>query len=64
MDETRKHQNHYFPPTTKHHAKKIKNDEQNGGETSVGATYNAANPVNFLFSNENDFDDDNDDDYT
>lgn len=62
MDETRKHKSHYFPPLTKYPAKKIKNEEQNGSATSDSATYNAAKPVNFLFSNENDFDDDNDDD--
>lgn len=62
MDETRKHKSHYFPPSNKHQAKTFTNNEQNGSTTSDSATYNAANPVNFLFSNENDSDDDNDDD--
>lgn len=59
MDETQKHKQHYFP-RKQYQAKRITNDEQTGNSTLDSTTYNSANPVNFLFSNELDFDDDDD----
>lgn len=61
MEETRKHKNHYFPTSKRHQTKKNTMDEQSGNTISDTVTYNAQKPVNFLFSNENDFDDDDDD---
>lgn len=61
MQETRKHKEHYFPIPKKYQAKRSTNDAENGSTISNTTTYNTENPVNFLFSNENDFDDDDDD---
>lgn len=62
MEETRKHKNHYFSTPKKYQSNRSTNDEENGSKISDTATYNSENPVNFLFSNENDFDDDDEDD--
>lgn len=61
MEETRKHKNHYFPISKKYQAKNSTKGEESGTTNSDTTTYNTENPVNFLFSNENDFDDDDDD---
>lgn len=60
MEETRKHKTHYFPTSKKHQVKKSTNNVESGSTISDTVTYNDQNPVNFLFSNENDFDDDDD----
>lgn len=61
MEETRKHKSHYFPNLKQRQVRKNSNIEGNGNGNSETGIYNSQKPVNFLFSNENDLDDDDDD---
>lgn len=62
MEETRKHKNHYFP-SVKHH-QPTNRMEQEISVNSEAAPYNSQKPVNFLFSNDNDLEDDGSSDET
>lgn len=63
VEETRKHKNHYFPTMKKPQLKKNTSSPNRKDENSEVVTYNSQKPVNFLFSNgteSNDDDDSND----
>ncbi|XP_031625915.1 box C/D snoRNA protein 1 [Contarinia nasturtii] len=61
-EETRKHKNHYFPMVRKNKGKADANSKGGNGVASESTTYNSQKPVNFLFSNDTDAMDDDDDD--
>lgn len=64
MEETRKHKNHYFPSLKRHQLQKPENKLKDPDANSDAVPYNSQKPVNFLFSNDNDFDDEGSSDET
>lgn len=64
MEETRKHKNHYFPSLKRNQLQKPENKRKVPDANSDAVPYNSHKPVNFLFSNDNDFDDEGSSDET